>query len=346
MKKKAATIREVSRLSGVSTATVSRVVNNVGNVSEKTSRKVLNAIDILSYRINPLASGLKRGKVRTIGVILARMDTHYHAQVLKGIEDALSPEGYAIMFATTDNDANKEVFTISNMLSFNVDALIVATSQTEGDCFERINDENCPVVLIDRRVPVSNVDIISEENRVSSMRLTKTLTDAGHRKIAVFAGDKRLNLIKERIEGFIDAMASVGAEYSGEMTVYCQNSAHAAQTASAEAFGRWRAEGVMPSAAICLNSNVTEGVMLAARDMGISIPDDLSVASFGLLRSRLIVPSVTSVVQEGYRIGLVAGRQVLKRVGRDAKDIKPCDIVFQNAIQAGDSIKKITVNNG
>lgn len=343
MKKSPITIREVSRLSGVSTATVSRVINHLGNVSEKTTRKVQEAIETLSYQKNPLASGLKSGHSKTIGVVMPHLDNRYFMCALDGIEAALSNAGYTLMLAATGNDVCKESQAISKMLAFKVDGLIVATSQTDGTTFERISKENCPVVLIDRRIPNAKVDTISEENFDASRALVRNLLDAGHRRFSIFTGNMQLGLTRERLQGACAAIREAGLTLPESHIIYCQNNIKNACTLTLKAFELWRAENNVPTAAIALNSNVAEGILLACRNADIRVPEDLSLVSFGLLRSELIQPRVTALAQDGFRVGRLAGEHILRRIKSKNEEMSPdvLNLVLHNKIETGDSIAPI-----
>lgn len=342
MPKSRVTIREVSRLSGVSIATVSRVINRLGNVSPETEARVRQAIESLSYHADPLASGLKSGSSRTIGVVLPRFDNDYFMRALKGIDEVFSQAEYSLMLAATHNIGARERQAIANMLSFKAAGLIVATSLTDAAYFESIDAEQCPIVLIDRVVDSARLDMIAEDHLQPSRAVAQRLVDAGHRRIAIFTGDMNLNIMKDRLNGARQAVIDSGLAMPEDYIVHCRNTLESGQEMAMASLRRWRDANRLPTGIIALNSYITEGIMFAARALALRIPEDISLVGFGQLKSELIVPRITAVAQDGYRIGRLAGERLLERVragqasGRDRRRV-----IVPNNIQDGNSIREL-----
>ncbi len=344
MKKTNTTIAEVSRLSGVSTATVSRVLNQTGNVRPATVAKVMKAVEALSYQLNPVASSLASGRSKTVGVVLPHLDNQFFIQVLDSAEEKLTRAGFSMMLATTGNEPARERQVISQMLAFKVAGILIATSLKDASYFESVN-QSCPVVLIDRRVPETKVDMISEENLLEAKILMQALTEKGHRKIGVFTGHMDLNLMEERLEGsLLAAPYSKEKMISNQYIVRCRNTVRSGKEEALKAFSLWKEHGQMPTAVTILNNYVAEGVMLAAREMNISIPDELSLVCFGPLRSPLIEPQITMIAQNGLQMGELAGQQLVDRIlqGNRKNSEPPCDIILQNRIKEGNSVKQLS----
>ena len=342
MSRSRVTIREVSELSGVSIATVSRVVNHLGNVRPDTKQRVLKAIEALSYHTDSLASSLKSGNSRTIGVVVPRFENDYFMRALKAIDEVVSEAGYSLMLAATNNDSARERQAVSNMLSFKTAGMIVASSLTDASFFDTINAEHCPIVLIDRVIKGAHVDTIAEENAAPAYAITQRLLAAGHRKIAAFTGDMNLGLMKDRLKGARQAMRDHGLSFPESFVVNCKNTLESGRQMAASALTAWQAENCLPTAIVALNSFVAEGIMLAAKEVGLHIPRDLSLVSFGLLQSPLIVPQITAVAQDGYKIGRLAGERLFQRLRQPSgqgAEMEPCVIMIDSTIRLGDSIR-------
>ena len=295
MPKSRVTIREVSRLSGVSIATVSRVINRLGNVSPETEARVRQAIESLSYHADPLASGLKSGSSRTIGVVLPRFDNDYFMRALKGIDEVFSQAEYSLMLAATHNIGARERQAIANMLSFKAAGLIVATSLTDAAYFESIDAEQCPIVLIDRVVDSARLDMIAEDHLQPSRAVAQRLVDAGHRRIAIFGGSRNQgDALAERYLGAREACEAAGVPFDESRYVETRFSLPDAYGA-ARAFFPTRGD---TTAVFAMSDLVAMGVIRALKDMGKRVPEDVSVFGFdGIEMGKYFLPSLTTIVQ-------------------------------------------------
>lgn len=341
MAKSRVTIREVSQASGVSIATVSRVINRLGNVSPDTEARVREAIRSLGFHADSMASSLKTGSSRVIGVIVPRFDNDFFMRALNGIDEAIQDTDYSLMFAATHNGQQREQKAIESMLSFKAAGMIIATCGSDASFFEQLDSSGCPIVLIDRTVESARLDMIAEDNIAPAGALARELIDAGHRRLAVFTGDMRLNIMRQRLDGAVTAIRERGLPLPEEHIYHCRNTVDSGQELAHRAFNAWKETDDRPTGILSLNSFVTEGLMTAARDEGLSIPGDISVAGFGQLKSELITPRITAVAQDGHRIGRLAGERLLQRLSHPESAQEKQHILVQNEIKQGDSIRRL-----
>ncbi len=334
--KNRATIKDVSRLAGVSTATVSRVINGTAAVSDEVGRRVQDAIERLSFRTNAIAMGLKSGRTGVIGLVVPKLQNIFFMGVMEALEEVVKKSDYSLLVATTGNDVACETSAISKLLAYQIDGLVAATSGTNAQYFERIHRQVCPVVLVDRRIDGAQIDMVSDENRFSSYKLAQEILSAGRRRLVILKGLMHLDMMRQRLAGVHQAINE--AEASGievrELDLF--NDLKTARHALAELLSNHSGQNL---GVISLNGQMTEGVLLAARQLGLSAPQDFSLVSFGQLSSELIVPKVTCIPQDGRRIGERAGELLLMRLEKadHREPLEFQDIIFENLLFHGDS---------
>ena len=339
MKKGSATITDVARHAGVSIATVSRVLNNSGVVSPEAAEKVNRSIKELSYEMNALASGLKRGKTKVIGLIIPRLTNVFFMQVLEGLEAVVSESGYSIILSVSENDPEKEKKMFDKMSSYMVDGLVIATSTTDGTMF---NEGNLPIVLIDRRLKDAKVDMVTDENYLSSRKLARIVIEAGHRRVSVANGLlPHLPFMQERFNACKDALEEAGIPLEERYIVEGKRGRNVTLSEVSAILEEWKEKEIMPTAMISLNGKLTENIMTAARKLGIRVPEDLSLVSFGQLSSELIEPKVTAVIQAGHRIGRKAGELLMAKLEGEGRAMYNSEVIFNCEIEEGNSVKKL-----
>jgi len=202
------TVKDVAKLAGVSTATVSRVINNDKRISEKTKNKVMICIKELDYRINNVARSLKTNKTYTIGFICPEIPNEFFMTVAKGIEDELGKYGYSVLFCTSNEDVNQEANKIRLLCEKCVDGIIIIPVSSESIHFNKFNEFNIPLVLVDRLVNNFSADTVLVDNINGCYEAMEYLIKIkGQRSIGFIGGDIRLTSAKERFEGYKRALS-------------------------------------------------------------------------------------------------------------------------------------------
>lgn len=336
---KRATISDVAKLAGVSIATVSRVINHTGTVMPEYKIKVQRAVAELGYETNSLASSLKRGSSHVIGLIVPRLTNIFFMEVMEGLESVLNESGYSLVIAVSNNERDLEKKLIERISSQMVDGLIVATSAVDGNAFCKMK---VPTILIDRRLSNARVDMVSDENYLSTYHLTQILIEEGHKNIGILHGFlENLPMMKERYQGCVDAMKDARIPFRESFVITGKNGHNATAQDIEKYLMRWKQENQMPTALVSLNGKQTEIALLVARSQNISIPEELSIVSFGQMSSPLIEPRITCVKQDGHRIGKKAGELLLGRLNKEQEWNVRQDIVYDCEIEMGDSVRKL-----
>ncbi|MFA6845965.1 MAG: LacI family DNA-binding transcriptional regulator [Sphaerochaetaceae bacterium] len=210
MANRSATIKDVAREAGVSIATVSRVLNRLGNVNGKTSEKVMVAVLKLNYQSNQIARSLKTNTTKLIGFITPEVDNLFFMQIFHNLEIELAPYGYSIILCSSDNSVEEEAKRFSMLLERNVDGIIFVPATNDCSNLEPLMREDVPVVMVDRYASGLDVDMVLSNNLSGAYQLTKALILEGHVRIGFIGGNPHLNNAMQRFEGYRKAMIEAG----------------------------------------------------------------------------------------------------------------------------------------
>ncbi|HZJ88079.1 MAG TPA: LacI family DNA-binding transcriptional regulator [Sphaerochaeta sp.] len=204
-RKKTPTIKDVAKLAGVSIATVSRVLNNLGVVNPDTQQKVLDAVALLNYQPNAVARSLKLAKTKSIGVLLPEISNNFFTQIVEQLEQLLSPKGYALLVCSSENSIEEEQRKFAFLLERSVDGLVVVPVSDVGDHFA---DSTVPLVMLDRKISGLQRDVVISDNYQSAFEITNALIAEGRTRIGFLGGDPHVHTSVERYRGFVDALKS------------------------------------------------------------------------------------------------------------------------------------------
>ena len=310
-----ATIVEVARLAGVSTSTVSHVLNGTRNVEPHTRKKVLDAIEQTGYRQDALARALRRARTDSIGLVVSDAGEPAFAQMVHGVEHAAAAVGMTLILANSAEDPEREKRAVQTLLARRVDGLILARcAESSADVEAHLGAENPPVVLLDRVSDGAPCDQVGADNRESMRRLAEHLLDAGHRRFVVVAGDTRVPTLRERLAGFREAVLGRGADLTG------------CEVLEGPDFGSLRTEmtGALArgghTCVIAASTPLAVTALECLRDADVSVPGHIAFATFdGFDHSDLFEPALTTVRQPGFEMGAAAVGLLLERIAAPSK---------------------------
>lgn len=334
MPAKSATIHDVASLSGVSIGTVSAVLNRKGTVSERTRRRVLQAIAELHYR--PSAAARRRLQPTTeksVGLIVKEINNPYFADIIFGAQEAARELGYNVLVAHTERNYEFERQLASLLIDKDVNGIIInplLSEETDLSHLFEIRLSNIPLVLIEsvKGIQASMVDV---DNVRAEKEAVEYLAGLGHQRIAHFAGPRYSTHSDERLEGVRRAFVSMRLAMDEEDVVYCGAGLEDGYR-SGLAYFRGRAEADRPSAVTCYNDLVAIGVTHALRELGLDVPGDVSVVGFDDIEvaSYLAAP-LTTVRMPRREIGRRA-TQMLIRIVEAAGAASPERVVLETEL--------------
>ncbi len=212
------TIKDVASDAGVSTATVSRVLNKEENVSEVTCRKVNASITKLGYRLHSAASTLKSGKSRIIGVIVPELSNIFWMTLFEYIEDILQKAGYIMVLGSSGNSVAGEIRQLDSLQDRMVDGIIVIPCSQEGTHFKKILDKGLPLVFLDRWIPEIHADSVLVDNEGGTYDVIRALISDGFQKIGFVGGDMSHVIFRERFSGYKHALMDAGIPFNEKYT--------------------------------------------------------------------------------------------------------------------------------
>lgn len=286
------TIRDVAKLAGVSTATVSHVVNNSHAVRADTRNQVLAAIKRLNYRPSAIARSLTTSVTRTIGVLVADITNPFFAALVHGIEDRLETYGYNLIVCDTDEHPKREARYLELLLARRVDGMIIAPTGKPQALFAEFAAHNIPLVFIDRQPPEPCGPVIAADNRAASYAATEHLIRLGHRHIAILVRSPMLSTVVGRLDGYRQAFRDYKLPLD-ESLIYVSDYA---LEAAHETAHRLLTASSWITAIIATNHTMTLGVLEAMQEQYIKYPGDISLVAFDDNPWHLLVtPPLTSV---------------------------------------------------
>ena len=307
-------LEQVARRAKVSTATVSRVLNNASVVKNSTRARVMRAIEELKYHPNLHARHLAGGKSNTIGVIVSNMENPFFFDIYKTVESDAHANGFEVVVANTDYDSEQLVTSIRLMIGRRVAGLAAIVSEMEPALIDELTQSGIPVVFYDVGAPRKNIANIRVNYRRGVEKVLEYLHSMGHRRLGFVGHHAVLGPINERLKTVMDAVARFPS-----MEVRT-----AADTDTLEG-GRLAARallssGYQPTAIICVNDIMAVGALRELRERGIRVPQDISVTGFDNVKlSEFCYPALTTVHIPRDRIGHI----IFDRLAPKAEKTEP-----------------------
>lgn len=298
------TARDVARVLGLSTMTVSRVLNNKPNVSEETRRKVLETAGKMGYFPNHIAKSLVLRKTDTIGVVVPEITHSFFPEVVSGIEEICYEKGYHLILAHSAESAERERDVISTLVSKQVDGILISTAQTVSDytIYKQLVNRKLPLVFYDRCVKDIGASCVSIDDEDSARLITGHLIDHGYFPMAHLAGPDNILIARLRQKGFRGALEDHSLEIIDYLIVeagFQEGDGYEAMKKMLELPGeRW------PRAVVAVNDPAAFGAMKAIQEKGLNIPSDIAIVGFSDdIRASLMPCPLTTIRQNAYEVG-------------------------------------------
>ena len=304
-------MKDVAERARVSVSTVSHVLNGTRRVAGETQEAVLAAVEELSYQPNLLAKSLKTRRTFTIGVLVSDIQNSFFTSLVRGIEDVALSRGYHLFLCNTDEDAGREDEYVRELTNKRVDGLLVASSAPRHDHAGRLGAENLPFVFVDRKVEGVDADVISVDNREGMRLISEHLAGLGHERIGMISGPLDKASGYERYLGLQGALADLGVGLKDSLVRFGDFRTSSGREGAMELLGL----PSPPTALVTANNQMTLGALMAVKEMGLRIPDDVSVVGFDDPEwAPLTAPPLTTLAQPTYEMGVEAVRLLLDRI--------------------------------
>lgn len=285
-------LEQVAKRAGVSTATVSRTLNNQGLVRPKTRRKVLKAVEELRYFPNLHARTLAGGTSKTIGMIVSNLENPFFFDVYQAVERGAHARGYEVVVANTDYRAENLVSSVRMMIGWRVTGLAMIVSEMDAAVFDELAVRSIPVVFYDVGSQRRNITNIRVNYRRGIEKVMNHLHGLGHRKFGFIGHHPKLGPIHERLRTVLDLVADRAGEVQARAASAESDSLEGGRAATSTLLaGNYR-----PTAIICANDLMAVGALRELRERGLRVPQDVSVTGFDNIKmSEFCSPPLTTV---------------------------------------------------
>ncbi|SEQ18821.1 transcriptional regulator, LacI family [Faunimonas pinastri] len=329
------TIRDVAKAAGLSVAAVSRHLNRQIALPDETARRIDDAVQRLGYQPNVIARRLSRGSSETLAFITSDIAYPFFAAVASAAEAEAAALGYSLLIFNSRNEISRELSLLSRITDHQVDGAILMTNHVDdGQLGEAVRKARF-VVLADEDVSGADVPRVFADNETGGALATRHLIATGHHRIAFIGGPRGLVSTEGRLAGFEMAMKEAGLPTEAALTRFGFYS----EQAGAEAFRELMSMPEPPTAIFAIADLLAVGVISAAREMGVTIPDDLSVVSFDdIPYAHLLNPPLTTVHQSADEFGRVSARLLVDlihgRSGSGERHSIPVKLIERGSVSA------------
>jgi LacI family transcriptional regulator len=308
-----ATVHDVARRAGVSTSTVSHVVNGTRYVSDELRERVMAAMRELDYTPNAAARMLTLKRSHTIGLIVSDIRNPFFASVARGVEDVAQERGYTLVLCNSDENADRETACLNALETRAVDGVLLASAGVADEHLSRLVKAGFPIVLVDRDLPELGAPAVLLDNEGAAYSAVRHLITRGHRRIAMISGRAAISTTTERIAGYRRALQEAGITTDDRLVV---------SGASTSEGGAVAANAVLdvhprPTAIFSGNNLMSIGALQAIVNRGLTVPEQIALVGFDDFPfpwSDAFRPHLTTVAQPTYELGRRAAELLVQRL--------------------------------
>ncbi len=311
-------LKDIAADIGVSTITVSKVLRNKPDVGEQTRQRILERVKELNYRPNLLARGLASGRSHTVGLIVPDLVHTFFAELAKGLKAGLRARGYQLILASAEEEPELEREEIDTLLARGVDALVVASCQTDAVGLQHLSGATVPYVLLDRRLQDFAAHFVGSDDIAVGSLATEHLLSLGRKRIA-HIGAEGVSPGIERLQGYRDALELAGFTYEPSLVRTISRTEEAGDAAAFDAMTELLQGATRPDAVFCYNDLAAVGAIRCVLAAGLRVPEDVAVIGCGNMRlaGYLEVP-LSSLDQSAADLGEQAAKLTTALLGDDA----------------------------
>jgi LacI family transcriptional regulator len=319
-----ATLKQIAKELNVSVSTVSKALNDSPEISEQTKAKIKEYAKLKNYKPNVIGLNLKNRKTKTIGVIIPNILNSFFAKVFSGIEKVADEKGYNVIMCISNESLEKEAHTLEMLSNGTIDGFILSVSeeaqkQNNYDHFKEIINDGTPIVMFDRIAEGIDCDKVVVDDFDSALDSTQRLIDLGCKNIALLSSVDNLSVGKLRFEGYLKALEKNKIPVNSNLIVRT-DSEEDMKVQMEEVFANNTIDGIF-----ALEENDSVAALRMGLKKGYKIPEELCIIGFadGILASRRLSPSLTTVSQHGIEIGEEAAKLLIKRLEDDSEEEPP-----------------------
>ena len=307
------TIHHLANVLKISASTVSRALSGNKRISDKTRELVQLKATEMGYRPNVLAANLRSKKTCTIGVVVPRIDRFFFASAISGIEDYAGTNGFNVIITQSSDLLSKEIKCVQTLFNNRVDGIILSISmQTNEDKHLKLfSEKNIPILFFDRYCPTIDCDRIVVDDFDSGYKITCQLIERGCKRIAHIAGPELLNIYSDRKDGYLSALQEAGLPL---LDGYLEFTSLTMEEGK-QAIARMMLLSNPPDGVFCGNDTTALGALEYCQKNGLKVPQDVALTGYSDEPfSAVVTPSLSTVRQPGYQMGVMAAQKIIHRI--------------------------------
>lgn len=338
-----ATLKQIAKELNVSVSTVSKALNDSPEISEQTKTRIKEYAKLKNYKPNVIGLNLKNRKTKTIGVIIPNILNSFFAKVFSGIEKFAEAKGYNVITCISNESLEKEINTLEMLSNGTIDGFILSVSEEaqklhEYNHFKEIIQDGTPIVMFDRIADEVECDKVVVDDFDSAIHATQHLIDLGCKNIALFSSVDNLSVGKHRAEGYLKALKINNIAINRNI-VLREESEETLNFKIEKAFDTNLIDGIF-----ALDENDSVAALRIGLKKGFKIPENLSIIGFadGILASRRLSPSLTTVSQHGPEIGEAAAKLLIERLEDKSDEEAPYKTtIIKTELRERESTRKL-----
>ena len=312
----AITIRDIARELNLSVSTVSKALRDSYEISEKTKKLVTEYARLHNYRPNPIAQSLKQGHSQSIGIVVSTIENQFFSQVINVIESVAYNEGYNVIITQTHESYDLEVKNVNHLAYRSIDGLLISLSAETKDIdhLKTLYKQGLPIVFFDRITDDIETHKVIADNYNGGYRATKHLIESGYRKIAHITSPPNISITKERLAGYMDALADANIKLPGNYIKYCLHGGRDISEIE-NALDELLKLDHKPDAIFTTSDRITTTVYYLLKKLKLLIPEEIAIVGYtNTTLADILTPSLSSVYQPGFEIGQKATEMLLNLI--------------------------------
>ncbi len=337
-----ATLKQIAKELNVSVSTVSKALNDSPEISSSTKIRIKEYAKLKNYKPNVIGLNLKNRKTKTIGVIIPNILNSFFAKVFSGIEKVADEKGYNVIMCISNESLEKETHTLEMLSNGTIDGFIVSVSEEaqknhEYNHFSSIINDGTPIVMFDRIADEVDCDKVIVDDYDSALNSTQHLINLGCKNIALLSSIDNLSVGKLRADGYLKALENNNIPVNSNI-ILRTDSEDDLKSKIENIFENNTIDGVF-----ALDENDSVAALKIGLKKGYKIPEELSIIGFadGILASRRLSPSLTTVSQHGIEIGEVAAKLLIERLESKEEHIPYETVVIKTKLKERESTRKL-----
>ncbi|KOP37642.1 MULTISPECIES: LacI family DNA-binding transcriptional regulator [Flavobacterium] len=336
-----ATLKQIAKELGVSVSTVSKALNDSPEISEQTKVKIKEYAKLKNYKPNVIGLNLKNRKTKTIGVIIPNILNSFFAKVFSGIEKVADKKGYNVITCISNESLEKEVHTLEMLSNGTIDGFILSVSEEaqklqDYNHFSAIINDGTPIVMFDRIADEVECDKVVVDDFDSALNSTQHLINLGCKNIALISSVDNLSVGKLRADGYLKALKDNNIPVNEKIIL--RTDSEDDMKAKIDSIFDHKIDAIF-----ALDENDSVAALRVSLKKGYKVPEDISIIGFadGILASRRLSPSLTTVSQHGIEIGEVAAKKLIERLEEPEGETSDYEtIIIKTKLKERESTRK------